>query len=376
MNIPTPKTKPISGLKPVEPSNTEPSNTEPSNTEPSKFEAKRGENPVSVGSPIGSRLPHRIACLLAAIVFPLIWVGNLVTTADAGMAVPDWPNTYGYNLFLYPYREWFFGPWDLFVEHGHRLLASLAGLVAIALAIISFRKENRRWVKWLAAMILAMVIFQGLLGGVRVIYDARWVAKVHGCVGPAFFAMTIAFCVVSSRWWIRGVRDEANRLVSQKLTLTPWLSRTAGLLLVVSYLQLCLGAFIRHIDDTASPRQFSLLIACHVGTAVLLVIGTLFQFFLSRSNPARNSGINGSLRFLVLLILLQFSLGLGTWVMKWGWPIGFENLSLAANFVIPEKSFLQINIVTAHAAIGSLILAFWVVHALRTWRFAACAATL
>ena len=74
---------------------------------------------------------HRCAILLACTTFPLIWVGGLVTTYDAGMAVPDWPNTYGYNMFLYPPTTWLSGPWDLLIEHGHRLLGSLAGLVAI-----------------------------------------------------------------------------------------------------------------------------------------------------------------------------------------------------------------------------------------------------
>ena len=72
--------------------------------------------------------PHRLAVLLVCATFPLIWVGGLVTTYDAGMAVPDWPTTYGYNLFLYPWQTWLAGPWDLFIEHGHRLLGSLGGL--------------------------------------------------------------------------------------------------------------------------------------------------------------------------------------------------------------------------------------------------------
>ena len=76
-----------------------------------------------------SKAPGRIAgpCALVCATFPLIWVGGLVTTYDAGMAVPDWPNTYGYNLFLYPWQTWIDGPWDLFIEHGHRLFGALVG---------------------------------------------------------------------------------------------------------------------------------------------------------------------------------------------------------------------------------------------------------
>ena len=313
-------------------------------------------------SKIESRLPHRIACLLACIVFPLIWVGNLVTTTDAGMAVPDWPNTYGYNLFLYPYREWFFGPWDLFVEHGHRLLASLAGLIAIVLVVVSVRKERRTWVQKLAWVILILVVAQGILGGIRVVYDARWIAKVHGCIGPFFFATVVAFCVATSRWWFSS---EGLANASRKRLLR-WVPRLALVLLCVSYMQLVLGAFVRHIDDFASAKQFTLLIAMHVLTAVILVIGTLVQFFLTRRADLRSVGVKASINALTLLVLLQFSLGLGTWIVKWGFPSWFENQPWAANFVIAEKSFFQVNVVTAHAAIGSLILAFWVIHAMRT----------
>ena len=62
------------------------------------------------------QLVHRLSVLLVCLVWPLIWVGGLVTTYDAGMAVPDWPGTYGYNLFLYPYNTWLLGPFDLFIE--------------------------------------------------------------------------------------------------------------------------------------------------------------------------------------------------------------------------------------------------------------------
>jgi cytochrome c oxidase assembly protein subunit 15 len=119
-----------------------------------------------------SRWPNRIAKLLALIVFPLIWVGGLVTTSDAGMAVPDWPNTYNYNMFAYPIRDWFLGPWDLFVEHGHRLLGSLSGIIAIALCVVTFLMDRRTSVRRWSILILALVIGQGILGGQRVVRES------------------------------------------------------------------------------------------------------------------------------------------------------------------------------------------------------------
>src|ERR1700747_3739654 len=100
-------------------------------------------NPPANASP----WPHRMAVLLVCATFPLIWVGGLVTTYKAGMAVPDWPNTYGYNLFLYPWQTWLYGPWDLFVEHGHRMLAAAVGIITILLLVVLMRFDPRNWVR-------------------------------------------------------------------------------------------------------------------------------------------------------------------------------------------------------------------------------------
>ena len=125
--------------------------------------------------PIDARSPwvFRWAMLVTLLTFPLIWLGGLVTTHDAGMAVPDWPGTYGYNLFLYPLSAWVYGPFDLFVEHGHRLLASIVGLFAIGLYVVAYWTESRRWMVWTCFLFLTAIIAQGVLGGVRVLFDAR-----------------------------------------------------------------------------------------------------------------------------------------------------------------------------------------------------------
>src|SRR5437762_12773990 len=135
-----------------------------------------------------SAWPHRLAVALALVTFPLIWVGGLVTTYDAGMAVPDWPGTYGYNLLLYPWTTWLAGPWDLFIEHGHRLLGATSGLMTIGFVIVVFAFDRRLSMRFLAIGALALVLGQGLLGGQRVLLGARQIALIHGCVGPLFFA--------------------------------------------------------------------------------------------------------------------------------------------------------------------------------------------
>lgn len=145
-----------------------------------------------------TRWPRFWAVLLVCTTFPLIWVGGLVTSYDAGMAVPDWPSTYGYNLFLYPWQTWLFGPWDLVIEHGHRLLGALAGVVTILLNVSVWRCDHRRWMRWIALTALLLVIGQGLLGGARVHFDQRTIAMIHGCVGPSFFAFATVNIFISA----------------------------------------------------------------------------------------------------------------------------------------------------------------------------------
>src|SRR5262245_3075986 len=182
-----------------------------------------------------SSWPHRLAVVLALVTFPLIWVGGLVTTYDAGMAVKDWPGTYGYNLFLYPWQSWLAAPWDLFIEHGHRLLGAAAGLVAIVLLVVTFLADRRRWMHALAAGALLLVILQGALGGARVLLDERLVALVHGCIGPLFFAYLAGLIVVSSYWWADST-SSLDSAAGRSLLTAVWI--TAGL----AYVQLLLGA--------------------------------------------------------------------------------------------------------------------------------------
>ena len=138
--------------------------------------------------------PYRLSVALALVTFPLIWVGGLVTTYDAGMAVPDWPGTYGYNLLRYPWQTWIAGPWDLFIEHGHRLLGATAGLLAISLVVVVLVRERRSSLVVAAFGALGLVIFQGALGGMRVLLDelapapvvlgrVSLVVRRHACLG-------------------------------------------------------------------------------------------------------------------------------------------------------------------------------------------------
>jgi cytochrome c oxidase assembly protein subunit 15 len=152
--------------------------------------------------------PHRLAWLLACTVFPLIWLGGTVTTYEAGMAIPDWPTTYSY--WFYPITLWL-AVWDVFLEHGHRLLAQFVGMLAILLAVSIWRLDGRKWMRWLAVAVLLGVLLQCTLGGLRVLNDSgifplvsgRTLARIHGCTATLYFALCTTVVSLTSQTWRR-----------------------------------------------------------------------------------------------------------------------------------------------------------------------------
>ena len=304
-----------------------------------------------------SKLLHRLCVLSVCLVWPLIWVGGLVTTYDAGMAVPDWPGTYGYNLFLYPVSTWMFGPFDLFIEHGHRLLGAVVGMVAIAMVVAAFAFETRRWVKTLMVGILLAVISQGALGGVRVLLSDRTVAMLHGCFGPVVFVLcAVAATVTGRRWWERKhakLSQPQNATKVSRVGALGILAASAALLL--SYGQLVLGAQLRHVQPATGPSTFTLIVACHILTAFgLWLLSPILFATVRRCGDLTLSRPAG---WLIGFVGGQILLGIGTWTVKYGWPSVLGFLPFGEGFLVRSKGFVESMIVTAHVAVGSLILA-------------------
>jgi cytochrome c oxidase assembly protein subunit 15 len=305
---------------------------------------------------------HFWSCLLTIVTFPLIWLGGLVTTYDAGMAVPDWPGTFGYNLWLYPWATWIWGPWDLFVEHGHRLLATVVGLLAILLLVHAHRREPRTWVVVWCWGILAGVLAQGILGGLRVLFDDRTMAMVHGCTGPIFFAFASATTVMTSRWW----RDEPSL---RDLPASPApRCRVSPTLVGVALCQLVVGAQLRHIQPWAKPSSFVFWVHLHLTLAGIVAILILWMAWRVHSEPfKRLERARGPSALLVVLVLVQIALGFVTWIVNYAlpWPDWIPGL---AGYTIQGKGWWESWVVTGHQATGSLILAVASVLALRIAR--------
>ncbi len=296
-------------------------------------------------------------CLLT---FPLLWVGGLITSTDAGMAVPDWPTTYGYNMFSYPWQTWLFGPWDLFIEHGHRLLASVVGLVAIGVVIAFFRGDQRRWLRWFSVAALLLVIAQGVLGGVRVGLNDRQLAMAHGCVGPLFFAVTVLMWAATTRsWWEQGATIRRGAAGADSGVPGTPSRRLGGLLIAIAlfaFVQLFLGAQLRHVPVATGPWAFAALVKLHLAMAGVLTLMILAALWLTLRGPAAPRPIARLTLAMGLALVGQLGLGLGTWLVKYGAP-GWAMPLLPDNMGVNlADGMAQTHIATAHSACGALIL--------------------
>jgi heme a synthase len=219
---------------------------------------------------------HRFAVLLVVATFLLIFTGGTVTSHEAGLAVPDWPTTYGHNMFTVPWDLWLFKG-GAFLEHSHRLKGSFVGTLTIIAAIwlwaASKDAPRRRWLRWLGLAALALVIFQGVLGGLRVTWypttpaGALTLAMVHGVTGQIYFCITVLIAAATSRWWCAADRStaqpgdtsrapEAGHPEPRTHTAARRLRIACVLLLATLLGQLVLGVLVRHTRSTLAIPDF------------------------------------------------------------------------------------------------------------------------
>ena len=215
---------------------------------------------------------YRFACFTAGAILLLICSGGLVTSTNSGLAVPDWPNSYGYNMFTFPWPRWSSG--GVFHEHSHRLIASGVGLLTVVLAIWLWLAEPRRWLKILGLVALLAVILQGVLGGLRVIALKDEIGIFHAGLAQAFLCLICFVAFALSPAWDRigstALLDAAtrNRLRSMAVLITAFI-----------FGQLMLGATMRHAHAELSIRDFPL--------AYGQILPSLDQASLARINSDR-----------------------------------------------------------------------------------------
>jgi cytochrome c oxidase assembly protein subunit 15 len=333
------------------------------------------------GAAIGSRArradtvppnwPAALALVAACATLMLLAVGGAVTGADHGLAVVDWPNTEGYNMFLYPLSRMTGG---IYYEHAHRLIGSLVGLTTLTLAIYLQWYERRRWLKTLGWIALVMVIVQGILGGLRV--TGRFtlstapedtapnigLAIVHGVFGQVFFAVLVAIGVFLTATWS----------AARQRTVAPAAStdRTLGVVLVAFIvLQLVLGALVRHFTWALHVYRYGLdappedLVAkgtgalhAHITVAVVvallaIAVGVRAWGLYPHVSVLRRLGLA-----LLLLLGVQVAAGVAALLVT-----GDDSVKQAA-------AVFDVIVTTVHQTVGAAILGLSVALMLCTYR--------
>ena len=316
-----------------------------------------------------------------------------MTSKNVGLAVPDWPTTFGYNMFRFPVSKWVGG---ILFEHTHRLMGSLVGFLTIILAVWLWLCDDRRWVPNLGMIAVVGVILQGILGGLRVTMMKDQIGIFHACVAQAFLGLLVFIALVTTQFWRSlafGVRGHVRAFESGDM---PPHSKDAHgdskklaalktlpvAITVAIYIQLALGATMRHqhrdlaildfptangawLPDTSvralakinawrdaralsdvSAFQIWLQMA-HRFLALLIAIGVIV--FCLRVWRLRNSSraliLSGLSILWVALVLCQIALG--------GWVIWSNKAA---------------DIATAHVALGAVMLSFGVSISAICWR--------
>ncbi|MFN2542814.1 MAG: heme A synthase [Chthoniobacterales bacterium] len=310
-----------------------------------------------------SKWLNRFAWFTAFATLLLICSGGMVTSKGAGLAVPDWPTTFGYNMFMFPVSKWIGG---IFFEHTHRLIASTVGFLTIILAVWIWRTEDRQSLRNLTLIAVAGVILQGILGGLRVTMLKDQIGIFHACFAQAFLGVIVLIAVLTTEFW-RSLVDRPGDLNKLKRLRGLAVSTTIAI-----YVQLALGATMRHqhrdlaildfptsngswIPDT-SPAALAKINAWRDVHALSDVIA--FQIWLQMAH-----------RFVALLIAVAV-VTFATQVWRAGRDLAalkrlstlwvafvFVQLTLGAWIIWSNKAA---DIATAHVAVGAVMLSLGV----------------
>ena len=263
----------------------------------------------------------------------LIFAGALVKSHEVGLSVPDWPTTYGEQMFSFPVSKMVGG---IFFEHGHRLTATLVGFFMLIQAFWLGISDEQLWLKKLGYLALAAVILQGLLGGITVLlFLPPSVSILHGILAQTFFILTIIIAYALSK-------ERTNRPETEVFTRS--IHKSALIMGGMVYIQLILGALMRHTasglaipdfptmgglwlpnfsdtmvyninailfdldQDMVSRSQVIIHFAHRIG-AVLVTAAILYFFYRFISVLNKNKGIQQALWLMTGIVLIQFTLG-------------------------------------------------------------------
>lgn len=276
---------------------------------------------------------HRFAVFTACCTLLLLVAGALVTSNDAGLAVPDWPLSYGS---IAPPMVG-----GIFYEHSHRVVATFVGVLTIVLTVWLWRRDPRPWVRWIGFAALGTVVVQGILGGLTVLfYLPRPISIAHASLGQLFFCSLVSLALFTSRWW-------QNELPQVDDSGSPRLRGLAVWTVAAVFLQLVLGAALRHKAMGIVP---------HLAGAVMV---TILVFHTARVLKRRHRGLpvlGLCGRLLRVLVMVQLLLG----------GAAYWSCLFATDF--PQPVAVTVWLTVAHTVVGAVMLAVAVVMVLVCFR--------
>ncbi len=273
---------------------------------------------------------HHYALFLVFCTFVLLIAGALVTSNEAALSVPTWPG---------PLMPPMVG--GIRYEHSHRIIAATVGLLTIVLAVLLWRREDRRWMRWLGVAALGAVIAQGVLGGLTVLLNLHYgISVAHACLAEIFFGTIVSIAVFTGRWW----RSDLPKLEDRGL---PSVNTLAVLNAAVIFVQVIFGAAFRHKDINIVPH----LIGAAAVTATVTWTGAAM-----RRRFGGTRALSGARILLHSIFGTQFLLGIGAW---------WSRLSTAD---APQPMPVMVALTVAHTVVGALTFACAVVVTLLCYR--------
>lgn len=274
-----------------------------------------------------------LLCLL------LVSWGGVVTSIEAGLAVPDWPSSFGsYDPIATGYsdpenpdaRWWQEGP--VLAEHGHRLLGALVGLWIMGLALWTWLADSRRWVRILAVSATGLVILQGVLGGLRVIWTSVDLAVVHAMGAQLFFCAAVILAVSCSRTWLTRNMESSPEMRQLRIL--------AGSTAVVVYVQILLGALLRHpgagVDLT--------FIIVHAAGSVLVLSLIIVTCGRIRERFSDQPLLNRGAWVMLTCLFLQLILGM------------IALITLLYDAGQGQRSLAQVVFSSSHLVVGTILM--------------------
>lgn len=293
---------------------------------------------------------------VAALAFLLVVAGGLVTSNNAGLAVPDWPTSQG--LWWLPLKKMVGG---VKYEHGHRLVAECVGLMTIIVAVWTWLVDKRRWMRALTLGAVAGVIFQGVLGGLTVLnFLPPAISAAHGVVGQTMFCALAAIAVFTSRSWLEEPSQRITRSDAAPLIRHSWM------LIGFLYLQLVLGAAFRHVWTKWGPsgsahwpprKIVHMFLYPHMLNSLLVIGLIVFVSLHVLTKLQKIEHLKRPAHALLLLGIVQMMLGILAYMVR---------VIQGVNEAQPTAALVGVTV--AHMGVGALILALAFVLTIQAYR--------